>query len=493
MNGTIETVRGMRDVLSTERHELTTVQTILETLIRHHGYTGLDLPIVEHRDLYLRKLGDDLVGKIYEFSFGSRSLALRPEWTASVLRAYTTRMQDQPLPLRFCYSGPVFRYERPQRSTYRQFTQVGVELIGAPAPRGDAEIVALACHGLDQLGIRDYHVRIGHIGLVREILMHLGLAERTRGLLLWRLERLRTQGVDTVRSHLEEQQIDLPIDPLLLEGMDDAQATDLLLRLLQAMQVNLSFGTRSPEAIVSRLVRKLRRDDPQPVIERALAFLMELGTIQGCPSEALPRVMALLENHQVQTTTLTDVQNILRLLQAHGISDECITLDFGLSRGLNYYTGLIFEIYDADEMQLCGGGRYDDLVVALGGQHDTPAIGFSYGLERVAAACRASLAPPKLQPEVLVIPVTEQEYPYAIDIAQRLRARNYIATVDVRGRSVANNLRDAARRTIDYVAIVGSDEQSRREVVWRDLQRREEERFSIDALPRWQVDRSVAP
>ncbi|HMP39303.1 MAG TPA: ATP phosphoribosyltransferase regulatory subunit, partial [Roseiflexaceae bacterium] len=126
MSGFIDSVRGMRDLLPHEYALQATVAARLTATIEQYGFLPIDLPIIEHRDLYLRKLGEELVGKVYEFSFGGRELALRPEWTASVLRAYVVRMQDQPLPLRLCYSGPVFRYERPQRLTYRQFTQTGV-------------------------------------------------------------------------------------------------------------------------------------------------------------------------------------------------------------------------------------------------------------------------------------------------------------------------------------------------------------------------------
>src|SRR5512145_3100126 len=134
---TIDTVRGMRDVLPGDVSQQVIAAACLDRVLATHGYLPVDLPIVEYRDLYLRKLGEELVGKVYEFQFNGRELALRPEWTASVLRAYVGRMQDQPLPLRLRYTGPVFRNERPQRATYRQFTQVGVELIGGPAPRAD--------------------------------------------------------------------------------------------------------------------------------------------------------------------------------------------------------------------------------------------------------------------------------------------------------------------------------------------------------------------
>lgn len=209
---------------------------------------------------------------------------------------------------------------------------------------------------------------------MRGLLAHLGLAERTQGLLVWSLERMRTQGVETVRAQLNGEQDDLPLDPSLLEGLDDAQATALLLHTLQAMQIKLNYGTRAPEAIVSRLVRKLRRDDAQPRIEQALEVLTHLGQIRGAPDYALPAATALLTEHQLPTTALDELEAILTLLVAYDLPQERIILDFGMGRGLQYYTGLIFELYDANQMQLCGGGRYDDLVLSLGGRQAVPAV-----------------------------------------------------------------------------------------------------------------------
>jgi len=199
----IDSVRGMRDVLPQELAGQLATAALLDQTLASYGYQPIELPIIEQRDLYGRKLGEELVGKVYEFSFSGRELALRPEWTASVLRAYVGRLQDQPLPLRLRYAGPVFRNERPQRATYRQFTQVGVELIGGPAPRADAECIALACAGLDAAGVQACRVRVGHIGLVRGLLRELGRAERTQGLLAWSLERMRQQGIGAVRDRLD--------------------------------------------------------------------------------------------------------------------------------------------------------------------------------------------------------------------------------------------------------------------------------------------------
>lgn len=471
----------MRDVLPTEYTAQATVAARLERALMLAGYQQVDLPILERRDLYLRKLGEELVGKVYEFSFNGRELALRPEWTASVLRAYVGRLQEQPLPLRLRYAGPVFRNERPQRATYRQFTQIGVELIGGPAPRADAECITLACSALDAAGVADYRVRIGHIGLIRAVLGSMGLAERTQGVLAWSLERMRDRGIAAVREQLEQEDEPGDFDIRLLEGLSDQQAEALLLHSLGAIGVKLQFGTRPPEAIVRRLVRKLRRPDQRPLVERALVVLERLARIVGPPAEALPQVAALLREYDLPTSGLDELRAILDLVIASGVPEKRLLADFGLGRGLHYYTGTIFEVY-ADDIQLCGGGRYDDLVTTLGGRQATPAVGFAYGLERVALAVNTPA--PNVQPvEVLVVPTEDAAFPYAQRVAARLRERGYVATVDVRGRNVAANARDAARRGTAFLALVTLEQGERHELTWRDLQSRDERVVGLADVP----------
>ncbi|RMD80149.1 MAG: ATP phosphoribosyltransferase regulatory subunit, partial [Chloroflexi bacterium] len=340
----------MRDVMPAEYLTSRHIQTILERTIASFGYQMIDAPIIEHRELYLRKLGEDLVGKVYEFSFGGRDLALRPEWTASVLRAYVAGMQDQPLPLRLSYAGPVFRYERPQRHTYRQFTQVGGEIIGGLPPRADAEVIALACAGLNAAGVTDYTVRIGHIGLARELLSRFDLPERTRGLLVWSLERLRAEGLAPVRERVLANLGTPPEGLELPAGLDDTQAALWLERVLAAMRIDLRTGTRSPAEVIQRLLRTLRRADEQPLVEAALAQLARLAAITGTPHHTLPALTDLLGT---ESAAFRELQAILDLLIAHGVSPQQVIIDGALGRGLHYYTGLIFEVYDSEGNQLC--------------------------------------------------------------------------------------------------------------------------------------------
>jgi histidyl-tRNA synthetase len=315
------------------------------------------------------------------------------------------------------------------------------------------------------------------------VLAALGLAERTQSFLAWSLERIRKQGLDEIREQLAVfQDEDLPLDPALVANLDDQQAEALLLHALRTIGVNLRFGTRPPEAIVGRLVRKLRREDPRGQIERALTLLERLCHIQGPLAEALSAVRALLTEYDLPADEIDELQVIFALTRAHGLPEQQIELDFGLGRGLNYYTGIIFEIYDSNDLQVCGGGRYDDLVTALGGRQSAPAIGFAYGLERVVAA--AHLPPPPLHThEVLVAAMSEDDYAAALHVAQRLRATGWTVLVDVRGRNPAGNARDADRRHMQAMVLIGPEERTSNSVLWRDIRDRSERRIDLNELP----------
>src|SRR5919197_568502 len=158
MAGPIQRVRGTADVLPPDDLRLRGLETRLREGFERFGYQGVQTPILEPLELFLRKSGDEIVARMYAFSHWNRRLCLRPELTASVMRAFVDELQGHALPLRLHYAGPSFRYERPSRGRSRQFTQVGVELIGASGAAADAEVLYLACAGLEAVGIRRYRL-----------------------------------------------------------------------------------------------------------------------------------------------------------------------------------------------------------------------------------------------------------------------------------------------------------------------------------------------
>lgn len=502
----LERVKGSHDVLPPRAAQQQAIAQRLLGLCALYGYRQIDVPILEHVDLYLRKSGEDTLARLYSFSYQNRKLSLRPELTASVVRAYVEQLETAPQPQRLCYAGPAFRYEAPQRSRHRQFTQVGVELIGAAGPSADAEVMALALHGLDSVGLQGYRVVIGHLGVLLALLQTLHLDERLLLALVGGMETLVGQGPGPLLSRLNEltsEALQAETLPTLAgDGGDDSQSTEALLALVQAlgearartailellaaMNVGLE-GSRDREEIVDRLLTKFSRAHRRPQISQALALMAELGHIRGEPSVALAQAEALLLREGAPTISLEQIRAVLQSLSAYDAPLERFSLDFGLSRGLQYYTGLIFEVYheggDA-ERQLLGGGRYDDLVMTLGGSRDTPACGFSYGLERLLLALEAEQRLPGApgQAAVLVAPVEESDQAFAVHLARTLRRAGISTELDVKARRLRGNLQYAGHTGIPIVIIAGGRERETGRVTVRDMRTRREERVALEGL-----------
>jgi histidyl-tRNA synthetase len=224
-------------------------------------------------------------------------LALRPEMTASVTRAYVDSLQGEPLPLRLCYAGPVFRYEKPQRGRFRQFTHVGLELIGSPHPMADAEIIYIACKGLNALGLKNYEVIIGHVGILAAYLEHLGIQSHLRSLLMRHMEALRQRGQAHVMTLLGEVysvfQADDPADGAaprapasskladLLAAMDRSDARQIVLDFLDTLNIQLDEA-RDQHEIVDRLMAD-RNQRQTARVRQALDFMGEIGHLVGEP------------------------------------------------------------------------------------------------------------------------------------------------------------------------------------------------------------------
>src|SRR3989442_2351127 len=147
------------------------VEGIRRETAHRFGFREIATPTLESLDLFTTKSGPGIVKELYAFKDkGGRDVALRPEFTASIVRFYLSELRNLPKPIKVYTVGNVFRYEEPQKGRYREFTQFNAEIIGAPALQGDAEIIALAIDCLRAVGVRDIQVRIGHIGLLRTFL-----------------------------------------------------------------------------------------------------------------------------------------------------------------------------------------------------------------------------------------------------------------------------------------------------------------------------------
>jgi histidyl-tRNA synthetase len=502
----IERVRGTVDVLPPEQTHLQHVERRMAAVFAAFGYQPLGVPVIEHTELFLRKSGEELAARLFAFTFRNRRICLRPELTASIMRAYVNALQNAPLPLRLSYGGPVFRYEKPQRGRYRQFTQVGVELIGAAGPLADAEVIGLACETLRAVGLTTFRVILGHIGVIAALLEHLRLDERIRSYLLAHLDEVGEETTTQILGRLAELYPTLtgasrpdaalwdmatpqPSAELLtlLAELGEERARLVVRELLASIGLRIETGGRSADEIVTRLVAKLSHEDQTPRVRTALAFIAELREARGSPPEVFHTLRELLKRHGLSAAPLAEVEAIVGYLRSYGVAPDQIVVDLSLARGLEYYTGAIFEIYHRGwhgDDQVCGGGRYDDLVRALGGRRDVPACGFAFGLERVRAALLAEgqqAAAPE-PPDILVAPVTEADAEATILLARWLRSCGLVVELDVRARGPRAALQHADSTGIPFVALIGEDEARSGSVRLRDMAERAERLVPLDDL-----------
>ncbi len=457
----VDSVRGMLDLNARQAHaQAQLCQSLLDTF-RLASYIPIDVPLVEQADLYLRKSGAEIISKMYTFEdFGGRRLALRPEFTASIVRYYLSNDQNAPFPLRYAYAGPVFRYEKPQRGRFRQFSMAGVELLGSDGPSADAEVIALACWTLKRLGIDRYRLVIGHVGILLELLGSLGLSTRLRHFLLDSMEDVGRpgRGLSYVRKRLAAihptQHTDTPpIDDL---PGSEAQARASLRASLREMGIEL-HGSRTEEAIIGRMFRKQRASDEDERVERAFAFIHGLHGLTGAPLEVLERARTFLAEYGLGDQPLSRLAEVVAALDAYGIAESQVQVQLALGRGLHYYTDVVFELYDEiGQSQLCGGGRYNELVQSLGGRTSVPAVGFAIGLERIRLALEhqgaALPAPP--QPQVLVAAASPHAALSSMRTAQKLREHGIRAEYDLRQRSARAQAGYANRKEIPYLLLV---------------------------------------
>jgi len=499
----ISSVRGTFDITPNEYYIYNSINENLKKCFESYGYKGIVVPIIEYSELHLRKSGDEIISKMYEFKdYGNRKICLRPELTASVARAYLNNLMSESLPIRLYYSGPSFRYDKPQKGRYRQFTQAGIELIGSNSEISDAEIIWIANKGLCSLGLKKYSLIIGHIGLVLDFLENSGLDERVKRMLLKNMELLSKGGtVQKIRSHFEELDIitkDIAKNEnkkyltdflKYLEEIDYSKAKKIIYGLLEEIGLGID-GNRVPEEVAERLLFKIKRKNQRKNIDKALEFIKELIKIKGNPKIVFSQINDLIREYNLSKKPLEELETVIENLDYFNIDWGKVNIDLGFGRGLDYYTGIIFEInYDGlgtQEKQICGGGRYNDLIRILGGKRDLPSLGFAYGIERIKLALEIEKKfPENLKNKVtdmFIIPIGNEVLDYVIKVSELLREIGFNVEIDVLERKINRNLEYVDKMNIPFAVIIGGDEKKSKIIKLRNTKTKLEQIIPLEHL-----------
>jgi histidyl-tRNA synthetase len=383
-------VRGTRDWLVADCAQLAKLERQLLDGFARAGYEPIRTPILEFSELHERKSGAGIVSKLFALADGGQGgICLRPELTASVVRAYAEAVECPPLPWRVSSSGPVFRFESaPDGRRLREFIQVGVELLGAAGPAADAEVIALANRSLAEVGIPDASVRIGHVGVILEILGRTGLPQAATRALVEILSAAAAEGrgikdlessLDRLSGWLKAGDEAEAIVPAVSQA--DDRGVDRLFRHLVPDVTGRRFG----HEIIHRLRRKWdlahSLDQILGRVRQQVAALADLKGPAGIVLEQLSGSFAALAPQSVD-----GLRELVSSLAGQGVEPDRIELDLGFGRGIGFYTQMIFELVASTSegaIDVCGGGRYDGLSRVLGSDRDPRGVGFAFGLERL--------------------------------------------------------------------------------------------------------------
>ena len=409
----IQSLTGMMDLIENKANKADTAngifytEHILKDIFETYSISEIRTPALEDSSLFKRSVGDtsDIVNKeLYSFmDKNDKSITLRPEGTASVIRSIIEKKIDNESN-KFWYLGPMWRYERPQKGRYRQFSQAGVEILGYSEGIAELEIVSIICSINKALGIENSILKINHLG--------------------------------------------------------DKESKEKYCNALKNFLMPLSS--------------KLDEKDIQRVNTNPLRVLDSKSS----------ETQEILKDAPKINDFLTDQSLDLLNLVKNTFSEECnIKIDHTLVRGLDYYTGFVFEAVSSDlgaQDAYLGGGRYDDLCKQLGGK-DLPAIGMAIGIERLSLLTKTYKKNRTLISFIIISSNLESK---AYKIAHNLRSINSSIDIDVQlsDGSLKSKLRRANKDNASYAFIIGDDELKSENIIVKSLNDENSEQIIMNIL-----------
>ena len=430
---TPKTLKGFRDYLPEQMIARKQMMSAIAEVFERYGFSPIQTPALEYSEILLGKYGADAERLLYRFTDnGGRDVCLRYDLTVPLARV-AAQYGNLPLPFRRYQIAPVWRAEKPGKGRYREFFQCDVDIVGTDSLLADAECVAVDSDVLATLGVKNFQIRINN----RKILtgwfeaLQLGSADNDAGRgILRTIDKLAAMGEATVRE-------------------------------LLASDNGLDAGT----------------------VDRIFEFL----GVAGSNDEMLARAAELIGASEAGARGLTELRTVVECALALGVPSDRLQVDFSIARGLDYYTGSVFETFLLDLPgfgSVMSGGRYDDLISTFLGR-DMPAVGISAGVDRLFAGMLelGLVDDAATTTRVLVAPMDEAVLPAALSVASRLRAAGLGTEVYLEQSKLKKQLKYADQRGIPAVVIVGPDEVAAGEATVKMMADGSQMAVPLDSLP----------
>ncbi|MBW2973984.1 histidine--tRNA ligase [Candidatus Woesearchaeota archaeon] len=395
-------------------------QVFREVAIRY-GYQEVSTPAMESFKLLSAKSGEEIKQQIFMIEKrGAESLGLRFDLTVPITRLFITKQKELVKPVKWFSIGKMWRYEAPQKGRLREFNQLSVELFGSDKPEADAELLNMIIDIMKALGLSD-----------RDFFIKMNNRKLLEGLLLTAIKKDQLEAVTRVidkknkltDAEFEQELLDLGLDNFKIQ------------RIRHAIQFN------------------------------------------GKPSKVLKDIKEHFADVPEETKRgIIEMENICKL-----VSEKYVVLDLSVARGLAYYTGTVFEVFDRQEKfrSMAGGGRYDNMVKLFGGE-DCPATGFAIGeavTTLVLKDCN-KLPEPELEPDYFIAVVSEDVRKDAMKLAEKLR-KKYKVDIDLMGRKLKKQFEYANSIKAKKVIVVGPDEVKAKTFTVKDMKTGKEEKKKL--------------
>ena len=416
---TPRTLSGFMELLPAPQQQMERIMEVLRNTYSLYGFTPLDTPVIESSEVLLAKGGGETEKQIYRFQKGDSDLSLRFDLTVPLAKYVALHYNELSFPFRRYQIGKVYRGERAQRGRFREFYQADIDIIGDGKLdiANEAEIPAIIYKTFSTLGLKRFQIRVNNRKILNGFYGLLGLTEKS-GDIMRTVDKLDKIGPEKVKAILMEEEI----------GLTEEQADEIL----------------------------------------------KFIAIGGGNEAVLTALEGYAGRNETFDTGLTELKTVVKYLSAFGVPEENFAVDLTIARGLDYYTGTVYETTLLDHPEIgsvCSGGRYDNLAEYYTDKQ-LPGVGISIGLTRLFYVLgeQGMLNPdlPTAPADVLILPMTD-DLSAAIALATRLRENGIRAQLHCEQKKFKQKISYADKLHIPYVIFLGEDEINAGVVACKDM------------------------
>ena len=423
------TLPGFMELLPNEQVLFNQMKEKIQKTYEKFGFLPIDTPVIESSEVLLAKAGGETEKQVYSFNKGDNNLTLRFDLTVPLAKYVAARQNELSFPFRRYQIGKVYRGERAQRGRFREFYQCDIDVIGDGSLNiiNDAEIPAIMNETFKELGLENYTIHINNRKLLNGLFEYNNIKEKAQDVMRT-IDKIEKIGKETVIEILKDYEID----------------------------------------------------------ENSIENIIKFIEIKGTTDEKIKELESLNIDNELFKQGLEELKEVVKYIRLFNVEEKCFQVDLSIARGLDYYTGTVYEtiLNDYKEIgSICSGGRYNDLA-GYYTDKELPGVGMSIGLTRLFFILNdigLIKSEKKSISQVLVVSMVD-DLSYAINTANKLRENNINAEIYFDDKKIKAKFKYADKLKIPYVIVIGEDEIQSNSLTLKDMETGEQEQVSLEEI-----------